>query len=113
VMPKIGAANAMELFLTGESFDARAAVGYGLINKAAPTGELDEIVDRYVRSILRGAPRALAGCKQLVRDAMGLPLDSAFAEMAERSARYFASEEALEGVTAFAEKRSPRWVSGG
>jgi len=113
VVPKIGAAKAMQLFLTGETFDARAAVGYGLIDKAAASEEFDDIIDGYVRQLLLGAPKALAGCKQLVRDVMGLPMDAAFVEMPQRSARYFASEEAQEGMIAFAEKRSPRWANSG
>jgi enoyl-CoA hydratase/carnithine racemase len=36
-------------------------------------------------------------------------MDEAFARMAALSARMFASEEAREGMTAFAEKRTPRW----
>jgi methylglutaconyl-CoA hydratase len=113
VVPKIGAMRAMELFLTGEPFDARTAVAYGLLNAVAPDGRLDEVVGRYVSSLLKGAPTALAGCKRLVRDVSRLPMDAAFQEMAERSARFFVSEEAREGMTAFAEKRPPRWAAGG
>jgi hypothetical protein len=40
-------------------------------------------------------------------------MGAAFAEMAERSARFFASEKTLEGMTAFAEKRPRRWAAGG
>lgn len=113
VVPKIGATRAMELFLTGDQFDARAAVAYGLLNAVAPDSRLDEVVGRYVSSLLKGAPAALAGCKRLVRDVSTLPMEAAFQEMAERSARFFVSEEAQEGMTAFAEKRPPRWAAGG
>lgn len=113
VVPKIGATRAMELFLTGDQFDARAAVAYGLLNAVAPDSRLDEVVGRYVSSLLKGAPAALAGCKRLVRDVSTLPMEAAFQEMAERSARFFVSEEAREGMTAFAEKRPPRWTAGG
>ena len=58
LVPKIGEARTMELCLTGEVFDARAAAGYGLLNAAAPEGRLDEIVDRFVASLLKGADRA-------------------------------------------------------
>jgi enoyl-CoA hydratase/carnithine racemase len=40
-------------------------------------------------------------------------MEAAFAEMAERSAHVVASEEPLEGMTAFAEKRPPRWAASG
>jgi methylglutaconyl-CoA hydratase len=110
VVPRIGTTRALELFLTGEPFDARAAVGCGLLNASAPDGRLDEVVGAYIASLLKGAPGALAGCKRLVREVPGLSMAAAFEEMAARSARFFASEEAREGMTAFAEKRSPRWA---
>lgn len=113
LVPKIGEARTMELSLTGDVFDARAAAGYGLLNAAAPEGRLDEVVDRYVASLLKGAPTALAGCKRAVRDIPKLSMDAAFAEMSERSMRSFASEEAREGMAAFAEKRPPRWIAEG
>lgn len=112
VVPRIGAARALELFLTGDVFDAAAAVGHGLVNAVAPAGELDPLVARYVASLLQGAPGALAGCKRLVRDVSALPMAEALAEMADRSARFFASDEAREGMRAFAEKRPPRWLGG-
>ena len=110
LVPKIGASRAMELCLTGDVFDARAAVRYGLLNAAVPAGALDEAVGRYVKSLLLGAPRALAGTKQMVRDVARMSMAEGFADMIERSARFFASEEAREGMTAFAEKRPPRWA---
>jgi len=112
LLPKLGMAKSMELFLTGEPFSAEEAVRIGLLNASAPTAELDDAVGRYIGSILKGAPNAIAGAKALVRDVPGLPLEEAFATMGSRSAHYFASEEAREGMTAFAEKRPPRWQEG-
>ena len=113
LVPKMGQTRAMELCLTGDSFDAHAAVTYGLLTAVAPRDGLDEAVGRYVASLLKGAPEALAGCKRLVRDVPKLAMEAAFVEMAERSARFFASDEAREGMTAFAEKRLPRWAREG
>jgi methylglutaconyl-CoA hydratase len=110
LVPKIGETRAMELFLTGDAFHARAAVTYGLLTAVAPDDELDEGVGRYVASLLKGAPGALAGSKRLVRDVPKLAMEAAFVEMAERSARFFASDEAREGMAAFAEKRPPYWA---
>jgi methylglutaconyl-CoA hydratase len=110
LVPKIGQTRSMELFLTGEVFDARAAVAYGLLTAVAPRERLDETVGRYLASLLKGAPLALAGAKRLVREVATLPMDAAFVEMTERSARFFASDEAREGLAAFAEKRAPRWA---
>ncbi len=111
LVPKMGRTRAMELFLTGDVFDARAAVSYGLLTAVAA-----ERPSRRGRRAIRGEPvQGRAGSpggvrRRLVRDVPKLPMDAAFAEMAERSARFFASDEAQEGMTAFAEKRPPRWA---
>jgi methylglutaconyl-CoA hydratase len=112
-LPKLPVARATELFLTGDTFDAARAVQLGLINAAVPAEALDETVTRYVRSLLQGGPEALAAAKRLVRDVPAMPSDEAFRAMAALSARFFASEEALEGMTAFAERRPPRWAPQG
>lgn len=110
LLPKLGLTTAMELFLTGDTFDARRAVEIGLLTAVSPAGELDATVARYVDSLRQGAPTALAGAKELVREVPSLPMQDAFREMSRRSAEYFASDEAREGMTAFAEKRPPRWA---
>jgi methylglutaconyl-CoA hydratase len=113
LVPRIGPTRARELFLTGDALDARAAVAYGLLTAAAPSDRLGEAVGHYVASLLKGAPGALAESKKLVRDVPRLAMDAAFTEMTKRSARSFASEEAREGLAAFAEKRPPRWAREG
>lgn len=113
ILPKMGVAKTMELFLTGDTFSAAEAVQYGLLNAAVPAERLDEGVGRYADSILKGAPGALQGCKRLVRAVPGMPIDAAFEFTAALSAEYFASDEAREGMTAFAEKRPPRWAEAG
>ena len=112
VLPKLGITKGMELFLTGDTFAAREAVQFGLLNAAVPADQLDETVGRLAGSILKGSPAALAGCKRLVREVPGMDLDAAFDLTSRWSAAYFASAEAREGMTAFAEKRPPRWAEG-
>jgi methylglutaconyl-CoA hydratase len=111
-LPKLGPTKGMELFLTGETFDAGEAVRLGLLNAAVPSEQLDECVDRYASAILQGAPGALAGCKRLVREVPGMSIDAAFEFTAALSAEFFTSPDALEGMAAFREKRSPRWAQG-
>ncbi len=108
---KLSMATAMELFLTGDTFDGRRAVEIGLLNQAVPADELDPATERYLDSLRMGAPGALGGAKRLVRDVPSMDLRAGFEEMASRSAKHFASPEALEGMTAFAEKRPPSWTS--
>jgi methylglutaconyl-CoA hydratase len=108
-LPRLGPARGLELFLTGDPFDARTAAADGLINRAVPAPELDAAVARYVDSLLKGAPNALAETKRLVREVPGLPIPEAFDRMARLSARLFASDEARRGMAAFADKRLPDW----
>lgn len=112
VLPKIGVAKGMELFLTGDTFDAGEAARIGLLNAAVPPDQLDEAVGRYAASILKGAPGALAGCKRLVREVPGMDLDAAFEMTARLSAEFFASDEAREGMASFLQKRPPHWALG-
>jgi methylglutaconyl-CoA hydratase len=111
-LPRLGPTRSLELFLTGDVFDARTAVGYGFINAVVPPDQLDAAVERYLDSLLQGAPNALGETKRLVREVPGLPMAEAFQRMARLSARLFASPEGREGMTAFAEKRPPSWAPG-
>ena len=111
LLRKLMLRDAMELFLTGEAFDGRRAVQIGLLNSSVPADQLDAEVARYVEMVRKGAPNALAGAKRLVREVPGMAMHEAFDEMSARSAVHFASAEALEGMTAFAEKRQPAWQS--
>ncbi len=112
LLPKLGVARALELFLTGKTFSAAQAAEFGILTAAVPDGELDTAVTRCVTELRKGGPAALAGAKRLIRDVPGLPMPEAFDEMAARSARFFASGEAREGLRAFAEKRPPAWADG-
>jgi methylglutaconyl-CoA hydratase len=109
-VPRMTPRAALELFLTGESFDARRAVEVGLINRAVPADRLDEEVDRYVGMLRLGGPNAMSHVKDLPARVLALPPAEAFAEMAELSTRLFSSDEAQEGMRAFAERRTPSWV---
>ncbi len=101
---------AAEYFLTGETFGAARAAEIGLLTRAVPADELDAEVNRYVRMLLRGAPGALAGTKGVLRDVPGVSVSDGLAKMADLSGRYFGSDEAREGMTAFAAKREPAWA---
>ena len=103
---------AMELFLTGEAFDGRRAAAIGLLNQAVPAAELDAATERYLAMLRMGAPGALGAAKRLVRDVPALGMHDGFEAMAALSATFFASADALEGMTAFAEKRPPSWAQG-
>ena len=110
VVPKLGPHHAMRLFLTGERFDARRALEYGLLHRVVPAAELTAAVDAEVHAIAQGGPQAVREAKQLVRTVSRLPEDEAYAFAERKIAELFASEEAAEGMRAFAERRPPRWA---
>lgn len=110
VIPALGRRRAMQLFLTGERFDARRAVEYGLLHEAVDAADLRATVDRLVAAIARGGPNAVREAKNLVRVVPQMPIDEAYAWTQRKIAELFASDEAREGMTAFAAKRSPVWV---
>lgn len=114
VLPRLLPRAAHEYFLTGDTFDAERAAEIGLINSAVDAEKLDAEIDRYVRSLSAGAPKALEATKELLRggsDAVSAEgLEKVFMEMLALSAEFFASEEGQEGIDAFAQKRKPSWV---
>jgi methylglutaconyl-CoA hydratase len=101
---------ALELFLTGATFDAARAREVGLLTAAPPAAEFDATVERYVGMLLRGAPEALTLTKRVTRLVPTLPPGEAFRQMTELSAQRFVSAEGREGIAAFAEKRDPSWI---
>jgi methylglutaconyl-CoA hydratase len=110
VLPRIARGDARELFLTGETFDAARAARIGLINSAVAASQLDTEVARYVHALMLGGPQALAATKELLtRPGYSAPSEG-FADMLAVSARAFAGDEGQEGITAFTQKRPPRWV---
>ena len=106
VLPRLAPRAAAELFLTGDTFDARRAVEVGLVTAAVPASALDERVDAYAQALLRGAPGALAGTKELLRS----PIREQLAALTGLSVQYFTSDEGREGITALLEKRQANWV---
>ncbi len=103
---------AARYYLTGETFGPSVAAHLGLITVAAPDGELDSVVGGLVAQILQTSPQGSAETKKLLTAARRDRLDTRGPEMAELSARLFASDEAQEGIHAFLERRAPAWRSG-
>lgn len=109
-LPRLAPRAAAELYLTGEVFDGARAAEVGLVTAAVDAASLDETVAGYCTSLVRGGPLALAGTKQLLRRTPHPNVRADLADLSARSAGYFRSAEGVEGVAAFREKRSPRWI---
>jgi methylglutaconyl-CoA hydratase len=101
---------AAELYLTGDTFDGLRAARIGLVTAAVPADSLDARVAAYCQAIVRAAPGALAGAKELLRRPPAATLGEEIAALSDLSTRYFLSDEGREGVLAFREKRPPKWL---
>ncbi len=109
VVRRIGESRARQYFLTGERFDARRAAEIGLVNLAVEPADLDRRVGEIVSALLSSGPEALAKAKELLSRVPGMSFDEARRFTAEMIARLRVSDEAQEGMTAFLEKRKPKW----
>jgi len=110
VVPKLGVQQSMRLFLTGERFDARRALEYGLLHRVVAPDTLERAVQEEVDAIALGGPNAVREAKRLVREVAQLPMDEAFRRAEALIGELFASPEAAEGAAAFLEKRPPSWA---
>ena len=109
-LAKMRPADAAEAMLLGNRMTGADAARMGLVNRAVPADELDDVVGGFVADLLAGGPDALAATKQLLVRVPGMSIKEAFAWTAELSAELFRSDEAQEGMRAFLEKRSPDWA---
>ena len=106
----VGRKKAYELVLTGETIDAREAERIGLVNQVAPAESFDVAVDAFVGKLTALSGVVLQHAKRAVRLGLETGLDAALADI-ERYYLYelMRSEDALEGLNAFMEKRNPVW----
>ena len=110
-VPKLGTHHATRLFMTGERFDGREAVRMGLAHRAVPGQDLLQAVQEEIDMISLGGPIAVQEAKKMVRRVSEISIEQGFDETSVWSKRLFESEEGLEGMAAFREKRKPNWVT--
>ncbi|KGR90779.1 enoyl-CoA hydratase [Ureibacillus massiliensis 4400831 = CIP 108448 = CCUG 49529] len=107
-LPKlIGQTKAMELILTAKHITSEEAYQIGLISKISTAEELDQTVEDFVQSILKNAPIALLQAKFAVKHGMNVDIQTGL--QIERKAYELTlnSEDRIEALQAFAEKRKP------
>ena len=97
------------LLLTGELWPARDLLAAGLVNAVVPDADLRASVADLADRLARNSPLGLRWIKRLVNDGLDQPVETAArAELAAFDS-YVRSEDFLEGLTAFQEKRTPRF----
>lgn len=110
-LAKIGERAARRYFLTGEVFDAATAQTAGLVHEVVTPDQLDGRVQAVVDALLRSGPHAVRTAKELIRRVTRLTRDEAREYTIATIARARVSPEGQDGLTAFLEKRKPRWLS--
>ena len=108
----IGVARTRELFLLGRYIDAPTALSWGLVNRIAPSEEVERVGLDLAVEMAGNAPLSQLGNKRVI--AALLRAEAQLApdverELIELRRASFASEDMREGMRAFAEKRAPRW----
>ncbi len=108
VLPRMTSRAAGRYFLTGEKFGPAEAESVGLVTAA--TEDVETTVSGWLGELARASPQGLAESKHLTTMRMLVDFDRYGAELAGQSARLFGSAEAIEGMAAFLQRRSPSWV---
>ncbi len=108
----VGPRVARQLLMHGGMFDAATALRIGLLDQVVEADELDATVAALVGELKLGAPSVQTLVKKLVTQINALPHDLNAADiLGEHVANQCVTEEALEGMKAFLDKRKPRWAS--
>ncbi|HUN78966.1 MAG TPA: enoyl-CoA hydratase-related protein [Solirubrobacteraceae bacterium] len=109
----IGAARTRELFLLASYVDAATALMWGLVNRVVPGAELEAVALGLATEVAGHAPLSQRGNKRVIASLLrargGLPEDLE-RELLELRRASFDSRDMREGMSAFAEKRPPRWL---
>ena len=105
----IGRGLANEIILTGRNVTAKEALDIGLVNKVVPQKELMNTCFDIANMILKNSPNAIAESIKLIRLAAGAKLKKGLSKEAKSFSELFETEETAEGLTAFVEKRPPKF----
>jgi enoyl-CoA hydratase/carnithine racemase len=106
---RVGVARAKEMIFTGRRIDAAEAAAIGLVSRVVPRERLEDATMELADDICRSSPVGVREAKRAVDRGLEVPMEHAIEieDLAWR--RAVASEDRVEGISAFNEKRDPRW----
>jgi enoyl-CoA hydratase len=100
---------ANELLLLGERWSAEEALAAGLVNKVVPDAEFEPEVLEWALKLASSSPLIMRLGKEAMRRQLDMPLDDALDYLRAQLSLALSTEDIVEGVSAFFEKRDPQW----
>lgn len=108
ILPRlVPVAVAYDVLYSARTVTADEAARWGLVNQVVPAADLASTAEEYVRTLLSRAPLTIRRYKAVVQGTLHLPLSAAL--RLDLRPDPYSSDDRVEGVRAFAEKRPPRW----
>jgi len=105
----IGRGRAMQMILTGEPIDAEEACQIGLIHRIVPSESLLQAATEMARDMAEKSPLSLSYCKEALHKGLDLTLAQGIQMELDLYLLLFSTADRIEGVTAFKEKRKPKF----
>jgi len=110
VTQRVGIGRARQMMMLGRSIDAEQALAWGLVDFLAEPGEAFARAEALARELAAGPAEALSSCKEALAATLALSPEDALDVAIDLGARLGRSAELAEGLTAFFQKRNPRFL---